>query len=138
MRVADAELDRARALSVEAGRVLRSWGFDPRRVDAWELAVAEMATNVCRHAYDDAERGSMRLELVWDADGLTIALSDTGRAFDPSGVPLPREPDPVDATTWPEGGIGLMLIRAACDRLDYTRSKRGNELAMRVDEPTAP
>lgn len=137
VRVVAADLEHARELSMEAGRVLRSWGLAERRVQGWELAVAEMATNVCRHAYEDGEPGSMRLEMEWGDDGLEISISDSGRAFDPSIVPLPSEPDLGDPTTWPEGGMGLMLIRSACDRLDYTRSDQGNVLAMRVDEPTA-
>ena len=135
-RVVDADLAHARELSMEAGRVLRSWGLSETRVQGWELAVAEMATNVCRHAYG-TDGGSMRLEIAWGDDGLEISLSDSGRAFDPSIVPVPGEPEAADPTTWPEGGMGLMLIRSACDRLDYTRSDDGNVLAMRVDEPTA-
>ncbi len=122
---------------MESGRVLRSWGLLESRVQGLELAVAEMATNVCVHAYPDYPDtpGSMQLSIEWGERGLEISIRDSGQAFDPSIVPMPGEPRPSDPLSWPEGGMGLMLIRSACDRLDYTRVGDENILTMLVDDP---
>ena len=129
-----ANLGNARQFAQVTGGVLRSWRVPEARVQALELAVAEMATNVCRHGFAGDERGSMRLELDWDASGLRVALSDSGRPFDPQAIVAAAEPDPRDASTWPEGGLGLGFIRAA-GRLDYKSDTKGNVFSVIVPEP---
>ena len=51
-----------------------------------------------------------------------------------------RDLDPDDPSTWPEGGMGLPIIRAACDELRYSSDGARNELTLRltVDEPEEP
>jgi anti-sigma regulatory factor (Ser/Thr protein kinase) len=93
-----------------------------------------MATNVCRHGYADGTRGSMRLELDWDASGLRVAVSDSGKPFDPQALAAVAEPDPADASTWPERGLGLAFIRAA-GRLHYKSDEKGNVFSVIVPEP---
>jgi len=116
--------------------VLRFWKLPEARVQVLELAVAEMATNVCRHGYGGREGGPMILQLDLDAAGLRLALRDEGRSFDPARVPAPRTPDPADPDTWPEGGLGLALIRSA-GRLEYASDGGANCLSLRVAEPFA-
>jgi len=129
-----ADLGSARKFAELTGGVLRSWRVPEARVQALELAVAEMATNVCRHGYADGARGSMRLELDWDASGLRVAVSDSGKPFDPQALTAVSEPDPGDASTWPERGLGLGFIRAA-GRLDYKSDEKGNVFSVIVSEP---
>ena len=129
-----ADLGNARQFAEVAGGVLRSWRVPEARVQALELAVAEMATNVCRHGYAAGTRGSMRLELDWDATGLRVAVSDSGKPFDPQALAAVAEPDPADASTWPERGLGLAFIRAA-GRLDYKSDEKGNVFSVIVPEP---
>jgi serine/threonine-protein kinase RsbW len=120
-----ADLQEARECAAETGRRLRAWGLPPERVARWEVAVAEMATNVVRHGYPEGRSGRMVLDVCWDDEGLTISLLDEGVGFDPSLIHPPGEPDPHDPRTWPEGGMGLMLVRSAGDRLNY--SSRGGQ-----------
>jgi len=88
-------------------------GLPEPRVSVLELAVAEMASNAFRHSYRGREGGDLHLRLDWDEAGLRIALTDRGLPFDPQRVPAPAEPDPCEPSTWPEGGMGLALIRSA-------------------------
>jgi anti-sigma regulatory factor (Ser/Thr protein kinase) len=131
-----ASLLTARELSLVAGQVLRAWSLPERRVQGLELAVAEMATNVCRHGYDGGS-GPIRLDLTWDDAGLLVALADEGRRFDPAAHAAPAEPLSGDPQSWPESGLGLQLIRAAGDDLDYASGAQGNVLSLRVREPLA-
>ncbi len=131
-----ASLLTARELALVAGQVLRAWNLPERRVQGLELAVAEMATNVCRHGYDGGS-GPIRLDLTWDDAGLRVALADEGRRFDPAAHEDPGEPLAGDPATWPEGGLGLLLIRAAGDDLDYESGAQGNVLSLHVKEPLA-
>ena len=131
-----ASLLTAREFAAAAGQVLRFWGLPEARAAALELAVAEMASNVVRHGYRGAPGGSFALHLDWDEAGLRISLRDQGRPFDPQAVPAPAEPDPSAPETWPEGGMGLRLIRSA-GRLSYRTDDDGNELTLHVERPLA-
>ena len=132
--VGRASLLTAREFASAAGQVLRFWSVPEPRVQCLELAVAEMACNAFRHGYRGEEGGDVALHLDWDAAGLRIALRDHGLPFDPDAVPAPPEPDPSAPETWPEGGMGLSLIRSA-GRLSYRTGNDGNEMCLLVEEP---
>jgi anti-sigma regulatory factor (Ser/Thr protein kinase) len=127
----EADFPSVRLLAAACHGVLAEWGLSSERRALLELAVVEAATNVVRHAYGG--RGG-RVELDLARDGATISLSvvDSGTAFDPTGVPAPREPDPGDPSTWPEGGMGLPIIRAACDELHYLSEGGRNRLTLHL------
>jgi anti-sigma regulatory factor (Ser/Thr protein kinase) len=127
----EADFPSVRLLAAACHGVLAEWGVSSERRALLELAVVEAATNVVRHAYGG--RGG-RVELDLARDGATISLSvvDSGTAFDPTGVPAPREPDPGDPSTWPEGGMGLPIIRAACDELHYLSEGGRNRLTLHL------
>ena len=118
IRNVSADLGHVRDLVAQAVSTLRSWGFGAGRVSAWELAITELVTNVCRHAYRDTRPGPLQLRLELD-EALRISIRDEGAPFDPSAVPDPPDPDPRDPDTWPEGGMGLHLVRSAGDTLTY-------------------
>lgn len=124
-----ATLEMAREFATETSRILGEWGLPADRLTSWEMAVAEMATNVARHGYP-AEPGSMELHIMWGDDGLVISVVDQGIAYDPNEVPPPPDPDPEDPSTWPEGGMGIMLVRSAGDELSYRRNEGTNTLTL--------
>ena len=129
---AEADFPSVRLLAAACHGVLAEWGLSEERRSLLELAVVEAATNVVRHAYGG--RGG-RVEVELAREGRTIALSvlDSGVSFDPTLVPPPREPDPADPSTWPEGGMGLPIIRAACDELHYHSEAGRNRLTLHLD-----
>ena len=112
---------------------------DPREGPALlELALVEAATNVVRHAYG-GRGGRVEVELTREGGAISLSVLDSGASFDPTRVPPPRDPDPADPSTWPEGGMGLPIIRAACDELRYRVEDGRNRLTLhlRVDGPDA-
>jgi serine/threonine-protein kinase RsbW len=129
---AEADFPSVRLLAAACHGVLAEWGLSEERRSLLELAVVEATTNVVRHAYG-GRGGRVEVELV--REGRTIALSvlDSGVSFDPTLVPPPREPDPADPSTWPEGGMGLPIIRAACDELRYHSEAGRNRLTLHLD-----
>ena len=119
---AEATIDSTHDLAEEAARHLVAWGLPERRAADLRLALAEMICNVCRHAYAGEKPGPLRLELIWSEDDITLSVAHQGVLFDPFSVKEPPEPDPEDPSTWPEGGMGLMLIRQLTDFIEYYRS----------------
>lgn len=127
----EADLPSVRLLAAACHGVLAEWGLSSERRALLELAVVEAATNVVRHAYG-GRGGRVELELARDGAAISLAVVDSGTAFDPTGVPAPREPDPGDPSTWPEGGMGLPIIRAACDELHYLSEGGRNRLTLHL------
>ena len=133
---AEADFPSVRLLAAACHGVLDEWGLAPARRSLLELALVEAATNVVRHAYG-GRGGRVEVELSREGSAITLAVVDSGIAFDPTSVPPPREPDPADPSTWPEGGMGLPIIRAACDELRYRSEGGRNRLSLHltVDGP---
>ncbi len=135
----EADFPSVRLLAAACHGVLAEWGLPTERRSLLELAVVEAATNVVRHAYRGCG-GRVEVELTREGRAIALSVVDTGISFDPTRVPPPRDLDPDDPSTWPEGGMGLPIIRAACDELRYSSDGARNELTLRlmVDEPEEP
>ena len=126
-----ADFPSVRLLAAACHGVLAEWGLASERRSLLELAVVEAATNVVRHAYGGLG-GRVEVELAREGKAIALTVLDSGISFDPTLVPPPREPDPDDPTTWPEGGMGLPIIRAACDELNYASGGGKNRLTLHL------
>ncbi len=135
----EADFPSVRLLAAACHGVLAEWGLSADRRSLLELALVEAATNVVRHAYG-GRGGRVDVELAREGNAIALSVVDSGASFDPTRVPPPREPDPADPSTWPEGGMGLPIIRAACDELRYRSEGGRNRLTLHltVDEPGGP
>lgn len=133
-----------------------------------DLGLAEAMSNIARHGYPDGDPageggpGTVQLVCVERPDGWSLRLFDRGRpipeerlhppdpddagnasanrAGDPSGLsPSPFDFDPACIEALPEGGMGLALLRASFDRIDYRSGARGNLLVLtkRFGRPAA-
>lgn len=125
-------LPSVRVLAAAVRAVLAEWRVGEERAALLEVAVVEAATNVVRHAYQGIAPGPVEISLFREGSALTVEVADCGHPFDPASVPPPPEPDPTDPSTWPEGGMGLPLIRSACDELSYESASGRNRLVLRL------
>jgi anti-sigma regulatory factor (Ser/Thr protein kinase) len=99
-----------------------SWAWRCR----FATAVAEIATNIIRHAYPNgSRRASMRLRMRLYADRVEASFADRGVAFVP---PAAKDSPASDALQLPEGGYGLALVRACVDRVDHRRTPGGTNV----------
>ena len=126
----DATLRAVRLLAAATRGVLAEWEVPEERASLLELALVEAATNVVRHAYRELPAEEIRVSLERRPEAVVLAVADRGHSFDPSKVPPPPPPDPADPRTWPEGGMGLALIRASCDEVTYV--SEGGENVLRL------
>jgi anti-sigma regulatory factor (Ser/Thr protein kinase) len=106
----------------ETRRVVRGFAealmLAPAIVDAAELAVAEAASNIVRHAYADDELGTLELHADFQDGTLEVVISDRGR-----GVRLPGHRNV---------GVGLPLIAELTDEFTIGEGcPRGVEVWMR-------
>lgn len=101
-------------------------GMPPADRQAVEVAVAEVLTNIVRHGYQG--RGGPAIRMTWyvSDDALVIEVRDAGRAIprdllERAGPDTTFGFDPTDLDALPEGGLGLGIIKAAFDHVDYGR-----------------
>lgn len=90
------------------------------------ILIEELVTNLYDHG---GITGGFSGELVLDGhdDGLHITLRDSGPPFDP------REAAEVDMPNMERGGgVGLAMIRAWADVIDYRREDDMNRLDLRM------
>ncbi len=114
------------------GGVVRDLRVGPELLADLRLAVTEACGNAVRHAYADGE-GSVEVAFVIRDDRLEMVVEDTG-----SGIGLPLieqllEPEPPTAAAEPtDGGMGIAIIRAIVDELDFTTGPDGRGTVVRM------
>lgn len=102
------------------------------------LALDEMVSNVIRHGSSPARSGRFSVDVAIDRGLLRIEVVDNGRPFNPLSAAKPALAGSV--MDRPIGGLGIHLVRALMDRVEYRRLKGRNHLSMRVaiGRPKAP
>ncbi len=101
------------------------------RVDDLKLAVSEACTNAIE-AQDGVVTGNHVRIRIWEGDNqLDVAVEDDGPGFDPATLsPHPPVTDPERLNF--ERGLGIPLIRALVDQVEFRSSSRGTSVLMTV------
>ena len=108
--------------------VAEAVGLDASDLSDIRTAVTEAANNVVLHAYEGAE-GPLEVEIHVDAGSLRVTVRD-------HGIGLTRAPGHagVDADT--ESGIGLPVIEALSQEVDFAKTPEGgSEVRMTFASP---
>jgi anti-sigma regulatory factor (Ser/Thr protein kinase) len=98
-------------------------------LQAADLALEELVTNVMEYAYDDARAHEILIRLDIDQGSLLIEVEDDGKPFNPLLNPEVDTSVPMDEK--PIGGLGIHLIRRFMDEVNYRREAGKNILSMR-------
>jgi anti-sigma regulatory factor (Ser/Thr protein kinase) len=93
------------------------------------LALDEIVSNVLRHGSIDADQHISVSILV--ADGVvTATVVDNGIPFDPHDAPAPNLDAPIEERT--PGGLGVHLVKATMDDVQYRRDGDRNVLTIKT------
>ena len=106
------------------GQLAALRGFSEEETQFIILAVDEACANVIRHAYKGRQDGEIVISCRERPDGIEFLLTDFGK--------------PADASCWPKrsldevrpGGLGIPLIHAVMDHVEYRRGNGCNELLL--------
>ena len=106
------------------GQVAALRGFSEEETQFVILAVDEACANVIRHAYQGSEDGVILINCREPPDGIEFLLTDFSK--------------PADSSCWPKrsldemkpGGLGIPLIHAVMDQVEYRRGDGCNELLL--------
>ncbi|MGW0788087.1 ATP-binding protein [Streptomyces sp. NPDC002911] len=96
---------------------LRGLHVSARALEAAQLVVSELATNVCKYA-----PGPCLLDLEVDGSTLDITMWDSG-----SALPTTPQADPARA-----GQHGLEIVRAVCRSLEVRRAPVGKRVHVQI------
>jgi len=105
--------------------------LSPERIDDLKLAVSEACTNAieAHSARRTAERVLVRCSA--GLGGVEVCIEDRGGGFDPAALPdHPPVTDPARLEF--ERGLGIPLIRALVDEVDFTSSTQGTAVRLVV------
>lgn len=99
-----------------------------------DLCLNEIMANVISHGDPLGQKPRLLLDLAVihnDEQGeATLTLSDSGMAFNP--IDAQHKPRPATLDDASPGGLGLVMLKAFSDRLDYRRENDMNHLAVTV------
>lgn len=82
------------------------------------LVIEEIATNIVKYGYTDANRATIQLTCSADDATLTVSIRDRGQPFDPRAQADP-DLDDSDPATRDIGGLGLFFVRELADTIAY-------------------
>ena len=99
------------------GDIAHSSGFNEKDVYNIQLATDEAASNIIEHSYEGISDGVLEISCGVKKDTITIILTDYGKSFDPSRVPMPNLK--ADLSERQIGGLGLFLMRKLMNEVHY-------------------
>ncbi len=96
--------------------------LDPDTIQLMKLAVHEWIANLVQHADFEGRDPDITLEVFPNDRSLRCVIHDNSTGFEPSRHLLRRmrELEPL-----PERGMGLLMLNAATEYFEYSRSKNG-------------
>jgi serine/threonine-protein kinase RsbW len=92
-----------------------------------KLALTEAASNSVRHAYGDKDAGVVDISYQLFSDRLVIEVRDEGEGFDPADAEG-------NAAELSEGGLGIAIIRAIADEVEFGVQPGGRGSRLRFEK----
>ena len=96
------------------------------------LVLDEVVVNIVAHGYEEAgdvDHQDINVHLsLDDRDVLTVRVTDNAREYDPRTAPAPRFDLPVEERR--KGGLGVHIVKAIMDTIDYRRVDGRNVLTL--------
>jgi anti-sigma regulatory factor (Ser/Thr protein kinase) len=93
------------------------------------LALEEILANIISYGYADNREHEITVSLDAQPGEVRVDVEDDGRPFNPLESPEPYSGDSLDDR--PVGGLGIHLVRALMDGLEYRRQGDRNLLTMK-------
>jgi len=95
----------------------RKFGFSDEDVSKIALAVDEACTNIIKHAYKSDPTKNISVTIKGRNGTFEIAIRDSGKDFDPAGVPSPDMKEYL--AHYRRGGLGMYLMKSLMDKIEY-------------------
>ncbi|WP_240442697.1 ATP-binding protein [Yersinia sp. IP36721] len=109
---------------------------------AMELALNEAFINIVKHGVNYDSTQNITIIMQYDNNQLAVTLQDKGKPipteFLQNKSGLSHMPELLAPDSWPENGMGLMMMFNAVDDISYTVKEGVNYLSLikRIEEKT--
>ena len=121
--------DLSRALRA-ANAALEAAGLTAEAVYRANLGLEEILTNILKYGYDDPAEHRIAVRIEAGPELLRLSIADDGHRFDPRQAPAPRLDRPLSERR--AGGLGIHLVLAKMDQVDYRRVDGRNILELTI------
>lgn len=102
-----------------------TWEIPSSETKQITLMIEELFSNIIRFAFENKGDHKIELTLSIDEGIITLLIRDNGIPFNPLEYNQDQLADPVSMD---DGGMGLTLIRAFADSIEYSREEQKNLL----------
>jgi serine/threonine-protein kinase RsbW len=117
-----------RFISYVIEKIAQQAGFAGIEIERIKSAVDEACTNVIQHAYEGRNDRHFRINCFMDEWGLKIVVCDQGKFFTPPEIDYSNFGEDLNSRS--PGGLGIYLMRAFMDRVEFKRTRGCNEVHM--------
>jgi OFA family oxalate/formate antiporter-like MFS transporter len=135
----DADVSEITATIDFVAKLAKDAGLDSGKISRLELAIEEVTSNICGHAYVEEtainkisyayqKRSTYTVAIKNVADSFTVRMTDSGIAFNPLLVAPPDVSLPVEVRQ--TDGLGILLMRNMVDDVRYERTGDLNILTL--------
>ena len=101
-------------------------GIMPQQGLRFSLALDELITNIVSYGLSDRSDGEISLSVQHKDGALHAEIADNGPQFDPFSAQIASQSGPIEERN--VGGLGIALVKAVMDRLEYRRDGGFNRL----------
>ncbi|MGD8632598.1 MAG: ATP-binding protein [Anaerolineales bacterium] len=124
----EGQYDQIQSVRELVQRAAEQADFSSKEAYACQLAVSEALENIIRHGYGQQVHNHIQVTVSNQPGELTIELTDDAAPFNPTDNRKSRKwtiDDP------PIGGLGIHIIHAIMDDVEYEREADKNRLKLR-------
>ncbi len=93
------------------------------------LVLEEVVVNVIRYGFPEGASYPIEINMNYEDGQINIVIVDSGQPFDPLVAPVANVDAPLEER--PVGGLGIYLVRALMDEVQYQRIEGRNQLFLK-------
>jgi len=133
----DSRLDQVFLVGYAVRGICSQLGVEDDHAGHLELAVVEGVNNAIKHAYGLQKGHAVEIVVVVNGEEIRFDICDDGDALDFQHR-ICLEYDPHDKDNLPERGMGLHIMEAVVDEINYCRRPRAGPLTLRYRRIRGP
>ncbi|MBD3167560.1 ATP-binding protein [bacterium] len=110
--------------------VAHSAGLPAKQVNALDLALEEIVTNIIKYGYDDEAEHMIQIDFELSSTHAQLRVMDDAKPFNPLQVEKAQTLSSLEDVKI--GGLGILLVREVMDVVEYSRDGDRNVLVMKT------
>lgn len=118
-----AEIQSISSIRRDFESLIETWAIPKSELKQILLIVEELFSNIIRYAYEDDDQHFIDISISRDENNIRLVIMDDGIPFNPLEYKHSQLTDPASTD---DGGMGLSLIKAFADSIEYIREEPRN------------